>query len=146
LPKLADHIVGGMAKKYRLKNLVISESGKRRLMAWQWPGNVRELAHEIERAVVLSMGAEELDFSTLPVGIGIGNEAATCDPAKPGWFNDSYRFPDEGGFDMESAILHIINQALAQTGGNVSAAARLLGVPRDYLRYRLKNPKAETGE
>ena len=39
---------------------------------------------------------------------------------------------------MEAAILRIINHALKQSGANMSAAARLLGVPRDYLRYRLE--------
>jgi DNA-binding NtrC family response regulator len=52
------------------------------------------------------------------------------------WFNASYRFPDSG-FSLEDAILRLIRHALNQTGGNVSAAARKLGVSRDYLRYRL---------
>ena len=47
-----------------------------------------------------------------------------------------FRFP-ESGFSLEDAILRLIRQALAQTEGNVSGAARLLGVSRDYLRYRL---------
>jgi hypothetical protein len=37
--------------------------------------------------------------------------------------------------------LHIIEHALRQTSGNVSAAARLIGVPRDYIRYRVKTPR-----
>jgi len=37
----------------------------------------------------------------------------------------------------------LIHRALEQTGGNVSGAARLLGVTRDYIRYRLKEPAAE---
>jgi two-component system, NtrC family, response regulator AtoC len=143
---LADHIVTGMARKYRLANLQISQGGRRRLMAWRWPGNVRELAHEIERAVVLSMGSEALDFSNLPC-VGLGGTAGTASNANSGaagndWFVESFRFPDAGGFDMEAAILRIITHAMQQTGGNVSAAARLLGVPRDYIRYRLKTAKA----
>jgi len=142
LPLLADHIAQCMAKKYRLKNLTISEAGKRRLMSWRWPGNVRELAHEIERAIVMSMGADDLDFSNLPcVGLGSEDNYVAKKPAQTGWFNENYRFQDAGGFDMEEAILRIINHALKQTGGNVSAAARLLGVPRDYIRYRLKTEK-----
>ena len=51
-----------------------------------------------------------------------------------------FRFPDEG-FDLEKAISELINRALQQTDNNVSAAARLLGVTRDYLRYRLSGQK-----
>ena len=45
------------------------------------------------------------------------------------------------GFDLEDAILRLILKAIAQANGNVSAAARILGVPRDYLRYRLAKAK-----
>lgn len=38
---------------------------------------------------------------------------------------------------MDEAINRLMQLALAQTDGNVSAAARLLGVPRDFVRYRL---------
>ena len=57
-------------------------------------------------------------------------------------------------FSLEEAILRLINHALKQTNQNVSAAARLLGVSRDYLRYRLSgraagetgNPHQDSGE
>ena len=52
------------------------------------------------------------------------------------WFNPFFRFPHQG-FSLEEAILRLIHHALGQTNNNVSAAARLLGVSRDYLRYRL---------
>jgi DNA-binding protein Fis len=45
-------------------------------------------------------------------------------------------FP-ESGFSLEAAINRLLQLALSQTDGNVSAAARLLGVPRDFVRYRL---------
>ena len=61
-----------------------------------------------------------------------------------GWFNEGYKFPDSG-FSLEEAIMRLIQHALNQTRGNVSGAARLLGVSRDYLRYRLGGAKT-TGE
>lgn len=89
---------------------------------------------------------EALNFDSL-LGAGGGNleVAPAAGPAialAPGpgpsdtWWNDGFRFPEQG-FDLEAAILHLIRQALEQSGGNVSAAARRLGVSRDYLRYRL---------
>jgi len=107
------------------------------LLAYPWPGNVRELAHELERAIVFENGAE-LDLEPLGLhGTGTTTEA-------DGWFNPDFRFPGQG-FNLETAIGRLIEHALKQTGNNVSAAARLLGVTRDYLRYRLsgQEPKAD---
>jgi ActR/RegA family two-component response regulator len=53
------------------------------------------------------------------------------------WLNPSFSFPPDG-FSLENAIGAFVQRALNQSGNNVSAAARLLGVSRDYLRYRLK--------
>ena len=47
------------------------------------------------------------------------------------------------GFSLEEAINRLIQHGLGQTAQNVSAAARLLGVSRDYLRYRLSGKQPE---
>jgi ActR/RegA family two-component response regulator len=47
---------------------------------------------------------------------------------------------------LESAIDELVLLAMRQTGENVSAAARLLGMPRDYVRYRLKNRVSSIGK
>jgi DNA-binding NtrC family response regulator len=138
---LAAHILARVESKYRMKGLTITEEGLRRLKAWSWPGNVRELSHEIERAVVMAIGGGALDFASLPLGTTTPAGTASA-VRRDDWFNEAYRFPTEGGFDIEAAVLRIIHHALKQTSGNVSAAARLLGVPRDYIRYRLKTPDA----
>ena len=75
-------------------------------------------------------------------GPAVTQQAAAAGLAPDAWWNPAYRFPEQG-FDLEAAILHVIRQALEQSGGNVSAAARRLGVSRDYLRYRL-GPKGGT--
>ena len=121
-----------LRERHHLPRKAISESGKKRLLAHPWPGNVRELAHEIERAIVFSEG-DTLDFEHLEASAGPRSPA----PARAGdWFNPDFTFPAEG-FLIEEAINRLIQHALKQTGQNVSAAARLLGVSRDYLRYRL---------
>ena len=56
------------------------------------------------------------------------------------WLNPNFRLPAQG-FSLEGALGVFIRQALKQSGNNVSAAARLLGVSRDYLRYRLAEDK-----
>ena len=110
----------------------ISPDGASRLLAQRWPGNVRELAHEIERAVIFGGVARELDFAQL------GGEAVP--PAAP-WRNPAWRLPD-GGFALDSVVAELVAEALRETEGNVSAAARRLGVTREFLRYRLEGGAA----
>ena len=145
---LATSLMEGIAARHRLPVRAISETGRRRLLGYGWPGNVRELAHELERALVFEDG-EALNFDSL-LGAGGGSPENPATATAPGlggahagmdsWWNPGFEFPEQG-FDLEEAILHIIRAALEQSGGNVSAAARQLGVSRDYLRYRL-GPKA----
>ncbi len=124
---LAQTLAERIGSRYGQKVGMIPEVGRRRLLAHPWPGNVRELAHEIERSVVFD--DDQLTFA----GLASADEGdSAC------WLRRGFRFPEEGGFDLEAAIDQLVDRALAQVGGNVSAAARLLGVPRDYVRYRLK--------
>ena len=142
---LADHLLEGLCKRYCIAMPSISERGKKRLTQYDWPGNVRELAHELERAIVFGdfSGGGEIHFEHIT-----GPEQSSTELVDSGkimetelsndWFNENWVFPEEG-FSLEDAINRIIFKALAQMKNNVSAAARLLGVPRDYVRYRLKN-------
>lgn len=131
---LADYLLKAICRRHRCGPREIAESGRHRLMAYPWPGNVRELAHELERAVVFEEGPA-LYFPHLPLPGGAPAALRGQD-----WFNERFVFPEEG-FCVEEAVLRLIHHALTQAGGNVSAAARLLGVPRDYLRYRLEKRK-----
>jgi len=136
--KLADLLMVQLCRRHRLAVRKISPAGRQRLLACAWPGNVRELAHELERAIVFEDG-EVLTFENLQTPI---------DPSKPleqtEWLRTDFVFPGEG-FKLEEAIARLVRQALKQSGGNVSAAARLLGVSRDYLRYRLAGKKTDEG-
>jgi DNA-binding NtrC family response regulator len=129
--KLAELLMTRLCRQHRLPLKKISASGQRRLLSYAWPGNVRELAHELERAIVFEDN-DQLLFENLQTPIDTSRPLDTA-----GWLNPGYSFPADG-FSLENAIGAFIQRALQQTGNNVSAAARLLGVSRDYLRYRLK--------
>lgn len=135
--ELAQMLAKRLFRRQRLPVRPVSAAGRRRLLAYSWPGNIRELAHELERAIVFERG-DELEFEAIERLRSAGGKADPND-----WFNPRFRFPDQG-FDLDQAIGRLIQHALAQTGNNVSAAARLLGVTRDYLRYRLS--AAKTGQ
>jgi DNA-binding NtrC family response regulator len=132
---LAESLVERLCQRHRLPRKTISEAGRQHLLAYAWPGNVRELAHELERAIVFEEG-NELELQQPHVG----NPAAVPAGAGADWFNPSFLFPPDG-FNLEEAINRLIQHALRQSGNNVSGAARLLGVSRDYVRYRLSGQK-----
>ena len=127
---MAEALLARVCKRYGQKPPMIPAEGRARLMAHAWPGNVRELAHELERAVVFG-GEGGLLFSHLGIISGSAGEGASD------WMRPGFIFP-ENGFQMEAAIDVMVARAVRQAEGNVSAAARLLGVSRDVVRYRLK--------
>jgi DNA-binding NtrC family response regulator len=137
IAKLAESLLENLHRRHRVPVKHISTGGRQRLMAYQWPGNVRELSHELERAIVFESGAK-LHLEQLQTPIDPDKTAAHTE-----WLNPNFRFPPEG-FVLDDALAVLIGRALKQTGNNVSAAARLLGVSRDFLRYRLGGGKTDS--
>jgi two-component system response regulator AtoC len=127
---LAKHMLERIARRHRLKDISISAVGKARLLAQRWPGNARELSHAIEREVIFAQGPQ-LDFESL---------GAPPPAAALGWRNPIWRVPDEG-FSIDSVVNDLIEEVLRDTGHNISATARRLGVTREFLRYRLNGQK-----
>ncbi len=134
---LADELLGRVCRRYGQRTPTIPADGRRRLLAHRWPGNVRELAHEIERAVVFG-GEDGLTFSHLGARPPLGEPGINPHDA---YLRADFVFP-ESGFSLETAIDELVQRAVRQAGGNVSAAARLLGVSRDVVRYRLRGKGA----
>lgn len=129
--KLAELFAGRSCQRHGLPPKKISAEGQRRLVSYPWPGNVRELAHEIEREIVFGDG-EELEFNQFASALGIVSDSK--EGASAGWLNKNFQFEN---FSLDAAINDLVRLAMERSGGNVSAAARLLGVPRDFVRYRL---------
>jgi len=113
----------------------VSEEVKERLVAYPWPGNVRELRNALERAVILCEGGL-VTSEHLPIGIAAppatASAASTAPPATAG---PSAASP---AGTLDAAERQMILQALARSGNNKSAAARLLGLTRAQLRSRLE--------
>src|SRR6185503_18564470 len=128
---LARHLLARIGARHRLPHLQITPAGEARLLAQRWPGNVRELAHELERAVIFG-GGGPLDFAHLA--------GAPAVPAAA-WRNPAWKLP-ESGFSIDAVVDALIAEALRETNDNVSAAARRLGVTREFLRYRLGGEKS----
>jgi DNA-binding NtrC family response regulator len=97
-------------------------------MDFHWPGNVRELENIIERGVALSVGTV-IDVADIRLDVSPSSPAPTA-------ANGSTPFPPEG-MTLEQFEDEIIREALRRANGNKSQAARLLGLSRNALRYRL---------
>jgi len=126
---LAQHYIEKANVKRREKKLKgLSKEAANLFCAYRWPGNVRELRNVIERASILEEGPL-VTLTHLPQDMV--SEAA----APVGGLN--IELPPEG-IAIEEVENELCRQAFERTGHNLSRAARLLGITRDQLRYRLR--------
>jgi DNA-binding NtrC family response regulator len=121
IPLLVDHYLRILCKKYGKPLLRLSSATMRRLTNYHWPGNVRELQHAVERAVIMSESRvlEPSDFF-LP-------------RAHP-----EIESLDVDGYNLEDVEKALIRRVLGKHGGNISQAARELGLSRTALYRRLE--------
>ena len=129
IPLLARHFLTQHARRYGKALNGLDAGALQALLDHPWPGNVRELDHAIERAVLLVRG----DAIRLQ---DLGLRPASADGT-----------PDLGRMTLDDAERMLIQRALQHAGGNVSEAAKALGVSERTLylrikRYRLKSREA----
>jgi DNA-binding NtrC family response regulator len=124
IPFLANHFIRKLAPDAGREVEGITDAAMQKLVGYHWPGNVRELENVIERALILCQG-KELDVDDIKL------ETAP----RPRAQSDSHFLPD--GITLDQYEQEIIREALRRADGNKSQAARLLGLTRNALRYRL---------
>ncbi len=130
IPLLTSHFLGVFARSIGTPVPVVTEETLKVLAAYAWPGNVRELRNEIERAITLSPDvitpdslSPRLERSPIPNSV-------------------AQKVRDEVGtniYGLEKIVLGgIIRDILRETGGNKTAAARILGLPKTTLYRRMR--------
>lgn len=125
IPFLADHFMKKHSRELRGKEARLTDAAVEKLMSYHWPGNVRELENVIERSLVLGSG-EFLDAAEIKLDTNPQPRAASSGaPVLP------------EGMTLDQLEQEIIRDALERSHGNKSQAARLLGITRNALRYRL---------
>lgn len=125
---LAEHFLSAAAAEYGLQAPRLKASALRQMKRYSWPGNLRELRNVCERMVILLPGSD-ITPANLPAEIR-GAEV-------PGGDDLGFRLP-ASGIDLEQLEVEAIRQALTLAAGNKSRAARLLGLSRDTLLYRMR--------
>jgi DNA-binding NtrC family response regulator len=125
IPFLANHFVRKLAPDTGGRVASITDAAIHKLMGYHWPGNVRELENVIERSLVMAAGTK-LDAADIRLEAPPRARAQT---------DDHPFLPD--GVTLDEYEQEIIREALRRADGNKSQAARLLGLTRNALRYRL---------
>lgn len=118
---MASHFLTKSASKYDRGKLIFSKDALMAMRTYTWPGNIRELEHSIEKAVILAEGntvkPEDLYLKKMPGQV-----------MQPSEMNGSY-----GDFEKE-----IIRKALLRHMGNMTSAARELGISRQTIYNKMK--------
>ncbi|HEY0608244.1 MAG TPA: sigma-54 dependent transcriptional regulator, partial [Chitinophaga sp.] len=116
---LAEHFLQVYRDKYKRPVNSLHESLVQQLLQYEWPGNIRELQHAIERAVILSQGK-----MLMPKDVFVKSPAREQDL--------------DTGYNLEEMERTIITQAMKKCNGNITEAARELGLSRAALYRRLE--------
>ncbi len=122
LPDLIDHFLKIYSKKYNMPSKRVSPSTMKRLEKHTWPGNIRELQHAVERAVIMSEAnvLEPNDFFL-----------SQMDDNKPAEIGSTT-------LNLEETEKMLIRKVIDKHGGNISKAAKELGLTRASLYRRLE--------
>lgn len=116
IPILAARFLDRFKRKYHKENQVLTEDAMDRICDYHWPGNIRELEHSIERAVILTE-TREINPGDLHL-------------------ESSHGTPD--GLNLQEMEIHLVRKALDQYKGNISRAAKELGLTRAALYRRME--------
>ena len=124
---LARTFVERVSDKIGRKPPQLTREVARHLLSRSWPGNVRELENVVERAVILCDG---MHLSS--------NDFRVLDSIPAAHVGTKVWDLPEQGVDLPELNRRLVAEALERTQYNVSAAARLLGLSRPALRYRME--------
>ena len=119
--ELAAYFLSEFCTRNNFRPKAIDEDVLQILERHQWPGNIRELRNTVERMAILSP-EDQITLESIPL------EIRTPPAARPSGLHEI----------RDSAERDRIRQALEQAEGNVSGAARLLGIERTNLHKRMK--------
>jgi two-component system response regulator AtoC len=128
VPALVDFYIDQFNREFKKNIRGISPAAVMLLRGHTWPGNVRELRNVVERAMLLAAG-DLLEPDDFPVAAARGGNPVMELPAS--------------GVVLESVERDLVRQALQRTGWNQTRAAKLLGLNRDQIHYRIEKFKLQ---
>lgn len=131
IPLLIQHFLSRFETMYDKKLKGLSDKAKNFVMSYEWPGNIRELENLLERATLLTDHQQEIKLESLfPQHLDLEKKYDSFKPHIDDLLTDN--------FSLEQFERDIICGAMNKCSHNVSEAARMLGISRATLDYRLK--------
>ena len=154
IPQIVDFCLQNLVKQRKARVGKVAPEAMAVLVRHPWPGNVRELENVVYRSAVIAQG-DAILVKDLPVEIGGGSAAATIPAAvtaEPSGGTGASSGPDlpaaldavyaaakaSGGGALEFVEREFVARALAETGGDPAAAARILGLTKAAVQKRAK--------
>lgn len=131
---LADHFLEVYSTRFGVPRKRLTAEAYTLMASYGWPGNVRQLSHTIESALLISEGSA---IGTEHLGIQI-IRPAPLRVEVPGVEQVELDFDSETCPKLEDVEHQIIESAVRHCHNNLSRAARVLGISRDAIRYRLE--------
>ncbi|MBT9574046.1 sigma 54-interacting transcriptional regulator [Pseudomonas umsongensis] len=144
IPLLIEHFLEKLHQSYQKKTLGLSDRASEACLRYDWPGNIRELQNLIERGVIITDSNQSISVEALfphqsdeAYSIGLSSEGALISQKLAPTDEWVGRLLDLG-VSLEAMEEQLLQGAMERAGQNVSEAARLLGMTRPALAYRLK--------
>jgi transcriptional regulator with GAF, ATPase, and Fis domain len=141
LPLLMRYFLDKFSRLHGKRITGFSENAIGALLDYQFPGNIRELENMIERAVILSSDGSPLDVFFLFSDGSVNDQFAPPAPADQRFSEVEHAVTmaiKSKRVILDDVERMVIRAAIAECGGNISAAARMIGLTRRQLAYRLR--------
>jgi two-component system, NtrC family, response regulator HydG len=162
IPLLMSHFLHLYGRTHGRKLAGYTPRAVKALLAYAFPGNIRELQNMVERGVISAGEGGVIDLPHMLrreqlgdaawFGVGAGGALAPTredgdETAKaPTLLLDRLADPQRGAIEIDAIERQLVREAVERTGGNLSAAARLLGLSRAQLAYRLRRGRESKAE
>ncbi len=141
IPELVQHFIAKYGALHGKQPRGITDKAMQMLRDYDWPGNIRELGNMIERGIILVEPGGSIEVAHLfPHLAGGEAERAGVQSSDPHWLADTVDRMLDAGCELGQIEREMTARALDRAGGNVTRAAKILGLSRAALDYRLKKP------
>lgn len=144
IPLLAERFIERYNTKHGKRIVGLTEGALHALQTYDWPGNIRELENMIERGIILVGNEQRIDLTNLFPSMSLADRTGSRpEPSAPAGRHGARTLDavveEILGCEapLEEIETRLLNSAVARADGNLSRAARLLGITRPQLAYRL---------
>ena len=141
--RIAEFYLQLHARHYGKENLYFTPAAEQLLLDYTWPGNVRELRNTLEQTVLLT-GEQSIDADQISISSGLTNNSRAVSDrrstllgvtTRPQFMEKVTTAISDNNQDL---LKKTLEKTLEKTGWNVSKSAKLLGLTRDMMRYRIE--------